>query len=142
MPGRAFRGKRTHRKCCFHEIRIYNNPDAVPLRMLLLSLLSWRRSERPRPEEECASARNREEYGGNYLNDNKTERLRIIPLGGLEQIGMNITAFEYGDSIVVVDCGLAFPEDDMLGIDLVIPDVTYLEENYRQGKGPGDHPRT
>ena len=52
MPGRAFRGKRTHRKCCFHEIRIYNNPDAVPLRMLLLSLLSWRRSERPRPEEE------------------------------------------------------------------------------------------
>ena len=135
MPGRAFRGKRTHRKCCFHEIRIYNNPDAVPLRMLFLSLLSWRRSERPRPEEECASARNREEYGGNYLNDNKTERLRIIPLGGLEQIGMNITAFEYGDSIVVVDCGLAFPENDMLGIDLVIPDVSYLKENYEKVKG-------
>ena len=56
-------------------------------------------------------------------------KLRIIPLGGLEQIGMNITAFEYEDSIVVVDCGLAFPEDDMLGIDLVIPDVTYLKEN-------------
>ena len=55
--------------------------------------------------------------------------LRIIPLGGLEQIGMNITAFEYGDSIVVVDCGLSFPADDMLGIDLVIPDTTYLEEN-------------
>ena len=57
------------------------------------------------------------------------EKLRIIPLGGLEQIGMNITAFEYEDSIVVVDCGLAFPEDDMLGIDLVIPDVTYLKDN-------------
>ena len=50
-------------------------------------------------------------------------KLKIIPLGGLEQIGMNITAFEYEDSIIVVDCGLAFPEDDMLGIDLVIPDI-------------------
>ena len=55
--------------------------------------------------------------------------LKIISLGGLEQIGMNITAFEYGNSIVVVDCGLAFPEDDMLGIDLVIPDITYLLDN-------------
>ena len=54
-----------------------------------------------------------------------TGKLKIIPLGGLEQIGMNITAFEYEDSIIVVDCGLAFPEDDMLGIDLVIPDITY-----------------
>ena len=64
-----------------------------------------------------------------------TSRLKIIPLGGLEQIGMNITAFEYEDSIVVVDCGLAFPEDDMLGIDLVIPDVTYLKENISKVKG-------
>ena len=63
-----------------------------------------------------------------------TSKLRIIPLGGLEQIGMNITAFEYEDSIVVVDCGLAFPEDDMLGIDLVIPDVTYLEEHLDKVK--------
>ena len=61
--------------------------------------------------------------------------MRIIPLGGLEQIGMNITAFEYEDSIVVVDCGLAFPEDDMLGIDLVIPDVTYLKDNISKVKG-------
>ncbi|MBP3878257.1 MAG: ribonuclease J [Lachnospiraceae bacterium] len=61
--------------------------------------------------------------------------MKIIPLGGLEQIGMNMTAFEYGDSIVVVDCGLAFPEDDMLGIDFVIPDVTYLTENYSKVKG-------
>ncbi len=64
-----------------------------------------------------------------------TEKLKIIPLGGLEQIGMNITAFEYGESIVVVDCGLSFPEDDMLGIDLVIPDVTYLKENISKVKG-------
>ncbi|HAL32315.1 MAG TPA: ribonuclease J, partial [Lachnospiraceae bacterium] len=62
-------------------------------------------------------------------------KLRIIPLGGLEQIGLNITAFEYEDSIVVVDCGLAFPEDDMLGVDLCIPDVSYLEENIDKVKG-------
>ena len=61
--------------------------------------------------------------------------LKIIPLGGLEQIGMNITAFEYEDSIIVVDCGLSFPEDDMLGIDLVIPDVTYLKNNIEKVKG-------
>ena len=60
------------------------------------------------------------------MDNNK--KVRIIPLGGLEIIGMNITAFEYEDTIIVVDCGLAFPEDDMLGIDLVIPDVTYLKE--------------
>ena len=62
-------------------------------------------------------------------------KLRIIPLGGLEQIGMNITAFEYEDSIIVVDCGLSFPDDDMLGIDLVIPDVTYLKDNVEKVKG-------
>ena len=62
-------------------------------------------------------------------------KLRIIPIGGLEQIGMNITAFEYEDSFIVVDCGLAFPEDDMLGIDLVIPDVTYLKDNIQKVKG-------
>ena len=67
--------------------------------------------------------------------DNRKEKVKIIPLGGLEQIGMNITAFEYRDSIVVVDCGMAFPEDDMLGIDIVLPDVTYLEENYSKIKG-------
>ena len=61
--------------------------------------------------------------------------LKIIPLGGLEQIGMNITAFQYEDSIIVVDCGLSFPADDMLGIDLVIPDVTYLKDNIDKVKG-------
>jgi len=57
------------------------------------------------------------------------KKLKVIPLGGLQEIGKNITAFEYGDDIIVVDCGLAFPEDEMLGIDLVIPDVTYLLKN-------------
>ncbi|MCR5791747.1 MAG: ribonuclease J [Lachnospiraceae bacterium] len=61
--------------------------------------------------------------------------VKIIPLGGLEQIGMNITAFEYEDSIIVVDCGISFPEDEMLGIDLVIPDITYLKENASKVKG-------
>ena len=69
------------------------------------------------------------------MKKNNNSKLKIIPLGGLEQIGMNITAFEYEDSIVVVDCGLSFPEDDMLGIDLVIPDVTYLKENSDKLKG-------
>ena len=64
-----------------------------------------------------------------------TSKLKIIPLGGLERIGMNITAFEYEDSIIVVDCGLAFPQDDMLGIDLVIPDITYLKDNVEKLKG-------
>ena len=64
-----------------------------------------------------------------------TSKLQIIPLGGLEQIGMNITAFRYEDSIIVVDCGLAFPEEDMLGIDLVIPDITYLQDNIDLVKG-------
>ena len=59
----------------------------------------------------------------------------MIPLGGLEQIGLNITAFEYEDSIIVVDCGLSFPEDEMLGIDLVIPDITYLKDNADRVKG-------
>jgi len=69
------------------------------------------------------------------LKKQNNSKLKIIPLGGLEQIGMNITAFEYEDSIIVVDCGLSFPEDDMLGIDLVIPDVTYLKNNIDKVKG-------
>ncbi len=71
------------------------------------------------------------------MKENLTEQkgVKIIPLGGLEQIGMNITAYEYEDSIIVVDCGLSFPDDEMLGIDLVIPDVTYLKENISKVKG-------
>ncbi len=68
-------------------------------------------------------------------NRESISKIKIIPLGGLEQIGLNITAIEYEDTIVVIDCGLAFPEDDMLGIDMVIPDVTYLKENIDKVKG-------
>jgi ribonuclease J len=63
------------------------------------------------------------------------EGLKIIPLGGLEKIGMNITAIEYEDTIIVIDCGLSFPEDEMLGIDFIIPDVTYLKNNIEKVKG-------
>ena len=65
----------------------------------------------------------------------KKDNLKIIPLGGLGEIGKNITVFEYGNEIVLVDCGLEFPEDDMLGVDLVIPDITYLEKNKDKIKG-------
>src|SRR5699024_1819636 len=73
--------------------------------------------------------------GGSNLKATGNQSVKIIPLGGLEQIGMNITAFEYEDSIIVVDCGLAFPDEEMLGIDLVIPDITYLKENASKVKG-------
>ena len=65
----------------------------------------------------------------------KPSKLKIIPLGGLHEIGKNITVFEYENEIIAVDCGLSFPEDDMLGIDLVIPDITYLEKNVDKIKG-------
>ena len=75
----------------------------------------------------------------NYNNQPKFEfkksNLKIIPLGGLEEIGNNMTIFEYEDEIIIVDCGLEFPTDDMLGVDLVIPDVTYLERNKEKIKG-------
>ncbi len=74
---------------------------------------------------------------GIYMKEKELneKKVKVIPLGGLEKIGMNITAFEYEDSIIVVDCGISFPEDDMLGIDLVIPDVSYLIENKDKVKG-------
>lgn len=65
----------------------------------------------------------------------KASKLKIIPLGGLHEVGKNITVFEYEDEIIVVDCGLSFPEDDMLGVDLVIPDISYLEKNVDKIKG-------
>ena len=54
------------------------------------------------------------------------KKLKVIPLGGLGEIGKNITVFEYGKDIIVVDCGMAFPDDEMFGIDLVLPDTSYL----------------
>ena len=65
----------------------------------------------------------------------KKEKLKIIPLGGLHEIGKNITVFEYGKDIIILDCGVAFPEDDMLGVDLVIPDFTYLIKNKERIRG-------
>ena len=66
---------------------------------------------------------------------NKKPKLRIIPLGGLGEIGKNMTVMEYGDDIIVIDCGLSFPDEDMLGVDLVIPDMTYLEDNFDRIRG-------
>ena len=71
----------------------------------------------------------------NEENIFKKENLKIIPLGGLLEVGKNLTVFEYKDDIVIVDCGLGFPEDDMLGVDLVIPDITYLEKNKERIRG-------
>lgn len=65
----------------------------------------------------------------------KKTKLKVIPLGGMGEIGKNITAFEYGEDIIVVDCGIAFPEDEMMGIDLVIPDITYLKNNKEKVRG-------
>ncbi len=96
-----------------------------------------RRMPRPAYRVERVEVKQKEELTVTLeqQEDPKKPSVKIIPLGGLEQIGMNITAFEYEDSIIVVDCGLAFPEDDMLGIDLVIPDVTYLKDNIAKVKG-------
>ena len=65
----------------------------------------------------------------------KKSKLKVIPLGGLHEVGKNITVFEYENEMIIVDCGISFPEDDMLGIDLVIPDITYVEKNKEKLKG-------
>mgnify|MGYP002305077367 CR=1 FL=1 len=92
-------------------------------------------TEKPAKSSYKPQVRNQTRPAVKRSRKNNDSKLKIIPLGGLEQIGMNITAFEYEDSIVVVDCGLSYPEDDMLGIDLVIPDVSYLKENISKVKG-------
>lgn len=93
------------------------------------------RTNNVRPEKDIK----KNNLGNNKNPDLKFEfkkpNLKIIPLGGLEEIGKNITVFEYDDEIILVDCGLEFPEDNMLGVDLVIPDVTYLVKNQNKIKG-------
>ncbi len=69
------------------------------------------------------------------MNQKKANTLKVIPLGGLYEIGKNMTAYEYGEDIVLVDCGMSFPEDEMLGIDVVIPDITYLKKNRERVRG-------
>ena len=95
-------------------------------------------------EQETVTNRRSKKSLANLMSSNKQSEkngyanfdgVKIIPLGGLEKIGMNITAIEYEDTIIVVDCGLSFPEDEMLGIDFIIPDVTYLKENIEKVKG-------
>lgn len=89
-------------------------------------------SKRSTRTQNAVSAQPRDTKGYYGAADGK---LKIIPLGGLEEIGKNMTVIEYGDDIIVVDCGLGFPDDDMPGIDLVIPDTTYLEENKDRIRG-------
>ena len=77
-------------------------------------------------------------YGARASKSTRTAKggkLKVISLGGLHEIGKNITVLEYGEDIVIVDCGLAFPDEDMLGIDLVIPDISYLEKNVDKIRG-------
>ena len=62
-------------------------------------------------------------------------KLKIIPLGGLGEIGKNMTVFEFGGDIIVVDCGMGFPDEDMYGVDMVLPDISYLKANASRGRG-------
>lgn len=93
--------------------------------------------EKDEKKEKVKNNKVRVNRKANAKQDNifKKSKLKIIPLGGLHEIGKNITVFEYENEIIIVDCGLSFPEDDMLGVDLVIPDVTYLEKNVDKIKG-------
>ena len=108
---------RNENKLCEKEVKIENKPNANEIKENISRRMeSKKRNNTPKFE---------------FKKDN----LKIIPLGGLDEIGKNITVFEYGNEIVLVDCGLEFPEDDMLGVDLVIPDITYLEKNKEKIKG-------
>ena len=91
-------------------------------------------TKNPKKNERRQTTRKNSNYKQTRF-DFKKSNLKIIPLGGLEEIGNNMTVFEYEDEIIIVDCGLEFPTDDMLGVDLVIPDVTYLERNKEKIKG-------
>jgi len=73
------------------------------------------------------------------MRSNKTKKdvnaLKVIPLGGLNEIGKNLTILEYKEDIIIIDCGLSFPDDEMYGIDIVLPDFTYLTKNSSKIKG-------
>ena len=115
--GHSERKIRNENKLCEKEVKIENKPNANEIKENISRRMeSKKRNNTPKFE---------------FKKDN----LKIIPLGGLDEIGKNITVFEYGNEIVLVDCGLEFPEDDMLGVDLVIPDITYLEKNKEKIKG-------
>lgn len=97
-----------------------------------------RRNAETTKQKEISNTKTRTRRNNRKVTENnifKKSKLKIIPLGGLHEIGKNITVFEYENEMIVVDCGLSFPEDDMLGIDLVIPDITYLEKNVEKIKG-------
>ena len=96
--------------------------------------------KQPRPAKapkapQQKAPRGKAQGGGHTVKAEKGEKLRIIPLGGLGEIGKNMTAYEFGRDIIVVDCGIGFPDDEMYGIDAVIPDITYLEENADRIRG-------
>ena len=95
--------------------------------------INKKESDKIEKEETQTKSDNRRKRNTNNIF--KKSKLKIIPLGGLHEVGKNITVFEYEDETIVVDCGLSFPEDDMLGVDLVIPDITYLQRNVDKIKG-------
>ena len=115
--------------------------NKVPLSVQVDQMLAQQRAEKEQKEKELLAEQKEQEKEKPAVKLSRKKKgrgpkhIRIIPLGGLEQIGMNITAFESDNSIIVVDCGMAFPEDDMLGIDLIIPDVSYLKQHIDKVKG-------
>ncbi|MDO4265969.1 MAG: ribonuclease J [Eubacteriales bacterium] len=115
--------------------------NKVPLSVQVDQLLAQQRAEKEQQEKALLAQQNGQEKEKPAVKLSRRKKghgpkhIKIIPLGGLEQIGMNITAFESDNSIIVVDCGMAFPEDDMLGIDLIIPDVSYLKQHIDKVKG-------
>lgn len=135
---RNTRNKETKRKETGEEI-ISTASKQVERKKVERRKTQEKKVENKKPEntkQEARKTQTRRNYNRNKTKvEFKKSNLKIIPLGGLEEIGNNMTIFEYEDEIIVVDCGLEFPTDDMLGVDLVIPDVTYLERNKEKIKG-------